>query len=265
MNTKQARHDAAVLPRIQALKAEGWSLREIAEQLQQDGVPPPRRGGQWNHSAVGRILDRAERARPEEPSPLPPPAEQTAAQAEPSAAPVEPPPTPAPQLQRIEEQLGNAEERLSARIQQSEEQLGNAMDQMDARVQDKMETIRSQVDELGTIETQLQDKVAAVRRLSTWLWLRPVAVGVAICLAVGGAGWGYLTWLEARIESQRKTLAEGRQDIAQQQATVRELEQDTWGVGFAELENGRFLILPEDTAKRWWNQGDKPAVKLPDK
>ena len=265
MTTKQARHDAAVLPRIHALKAEGRSLREIADLLQQDGVPPPRRGGQWNHSAVGRILDRAERARPEEPSPPPSPAEQTAAQAEPSAAPADPPPTPAPQFQRIEEQLEKAEERLSARIQQSEEQLGKVMDQMDARVQEKMETIKSQVNELGSIETQLQEKVAAVRRLSTWLWLRPVAVGVAICLAVGGAGWGYLTWLEARIESQRKTLAEGKQDIERQQATVRELEQDTWGVGLVEQENGRFLILPEDTAQTWWNLGDKPAVKLPDK
>ena len=127
-----------------------------------------------------------------------------------------------------------------------------------------METIETHLDKLGIIESQLQKKVAVLSRLSTWLWLRPVAVGVAICLAVGGAGWGYLIWLEARIESQRKTRAELTQDIEQQQATVRELEQDTWGVGLAELENGRFLILPEDTAQRWWNQGDKPAVKLPD-
>ena len=255
MNQKQAEHDRTVLPRIQALLAQGRSRREIAAQLQHDGVPTARRGGKWTHIAVGRILDRADRPQPEEASPPPPLPEPPPAQAEPSPAPAEPPPAPAPQLQQIEEQLGSVVDQLSARIQEREEQLGNAVDQMNARVLDK----------LGTIESQLQTQVAAVSRLSTWLWLRPVAVGVAICLAVGGAGWGYLTWLEARIESQRQTLTEGKQDIERQQATVRELKQDTWGVGLHEETDGRFLILPENTAKRWWNLGDKPAVKLPDK
>ena len=45
MNRKQAEHDRTVLPRIQELKAEGRSLRGIAEQLQRDGVPTARRGG----------------------------------------------------------------------------------------------------------------------------------------------------------------------------------------------------------------------------
>ena len=198
MNTKQARHDAAVLPRIHALKAEGRSLREIAEQLQQDGVPTARRGGQWNHSAVGRILDRAERTRPQEPSPPPPPPEQTAAQAEPPPTPAESPPAPAPPFQKIEEQLGNAEERLSARIQQSEEQLsariqereeqlsariqereehlGNAVDQMGVRVQDKIETAESQVDE----------RIDTLNWSFTRLWVRPVFLSLAICLGAPG-------------------------------------------------------------------------------
>ena len=66
MNKKQAQHDAAVLPRIHELQAEGRSLRDIAAHLQQEGVPPPRRGGRWNHSAVGRILARADHSQPEE-------------------------------------------------------------------------------------------------------------------------------------------------------------------------------------------------------
>ena len=66
MNKKQAQHDAAVLPRIQELQAEGRSLREIADRLQQEGVPPPRRGGRWTHTAVTRILNRTDHPRPEE-------------------------------------------------------------------------------------------------------------------------------------------------------------------------------------------------------
>lgn len=60
--TTQARHDAAVLPRIRDLEAAGLSLREMADQLQADGFPSPRRGSQWSHVAVIRILERADKA-----------------------------------------------------------------------------------------------------------------------------------------------------------------------------------------------------------
>ena len=61
----QARHDAAVLPRIRDLEAAGQSLREIADQLQADGFPPPRKGSRWSHIAVKRILERAGKAHPQ--------------------------------------------------------------------------------------------------------------------------------------------------------------------------------------------------------
>ena len=57
--SQQSRHDPAVLPRIRELRAEGRSLREIAAILQDEGVPPLRRGGRWNHKAVERLLARA--------------------------------------------------------------------------------------------------------------------------------------------------------------------------------------------------------------
>lgn len=57
--TAQTAHDAAVLPRIRELQAEGRSLRQIAEKLQAEGFPTPRRGKEWNHIAVSRILERA--------------------------------------------------------------------------------------------------------------------------------------------------------------------------------------------------------------
>lgn len=61
MSSKQAQalHDAAVLPTVQELWSAGWSLRRIAEHLQTEGVPAPRRGSRWSHKAVKRILDRA--------------------------------------------------------------------------------------------------------------------------------------------------------------------------------------------------------------
>ena len=53
MNRKQAEHDRTVLPRIQELKAEGRSLRGIAEQLQRDGVPRRDAGGSGRTSPSG--------------------------------------------------------------------------------------------------------------------------------------------------------------------------------------------------------------------
>ena len=83
MNSKQVQHASAPLDRIRALKAEGLSLRQIAAQLHQDGVPPPGRSSRWHHNAVDRLLARAG-ARPEEASASPP------------AAPAAPTPQPAP-------------------------------------------------------------------------------------------------------------------------------------------------------------------------
>lgn len=247
MNKKQAEHDRTVRPRIQALLAQGRSRREIAELLQQDGVPTARQGGKWTHIAVGRILARAGRPQPEEASP-------PAAQAEPSPPPTEPAPAPAPPFQKIEEQFEKAGEQLSARIQERQEQLGNAVDQMSARVQDK----------IGTAESQVDERLNTLNWSFTRLWVRPLCVSLAACLGVLLVAWGVTEAVAYRIGSQRETLAELKSDIEDQQATLRELEQQTWGVGYREVETGRFLILPEDS-KTGWTVDDKPAVKLPDK
>ena len=71
MNSNEAGHDSAALPRIQTLHAAGLSLRQIAAQLQREGIPTPA-GGQWSHKAVARILNRAKTpaaAEPDAPQP----------------------------------------------------------------------------------------------------------------------------------------------------------------------------------------------------
>ena len=66
----QARHDAATLPRIRDLEADGLSLRQIADQLQQDGIPSPGGVGKWSHIAVKRILERAAQEHPHSAGPI---------------------------------------------------------------------------------------------------------------------------------------------------------------------------------------------------
>jgi DNA-binding transcriptional MerR regulator len=43
--------------RIEALHAQGFSLREIAKQLRDENIPT-RRGGQWHASTVRSVLQR---------------------------------------------------------------------------------------------------------------------------------------------------------------------------------------------------------------
>ena len=159
----------------------------------------------------------------------PPPTKQPPAQ-------TEPPPAPPPQLQKIEDQVGSAVDQLGARLQKK----------------------------LGTVEDQMDERLDALNWSFARMWVRPVCVGLAICVGVSLPVWGYAAWLAYSIGSQREKLDALKLDIAQQQATVRELEQETWGVGYQESENGRFLVLPEGS-KRNWQVGGKPAVKLPDK
>lgn len=244
MNRKQAEHDRTVLPRIHALLAQGRSRREIAEQLQQDGVPTARRGGKWTHIAVGRILGRADRTQPQEASPAPPPAKQPPGAAEQPPSPTEQPPPPAP----AEPPPAQAE------------QLQQIVAQTDAALQQ----LSSVPNQLGTIKSQIDQRSAALNWGMMKMGLYPAAVGAALFIGGIGAALGVEQGMKYDIGSYRKERDTLKLEIEQQQATLRELEQETWGVGYHEGENGRFLILPEGS-KRNWTVDDKPAVKLPDK
>ena len=52
------RAEFAVIKQILTWKAEGQSLRTIAQRLNDMGIPP-RKGGAWSHSAVGKIAARS--------------------------------------------------------------------------------------------------------------------------------------------------------------------------------------------------------------
>ena len=58
MKAAADRFAANILPLIQPLKAEGRSLREIADVLDARGVPTTR-GGKWAPTQVAVILKRA--------------------------------------------------------------------------------------------------------------------------------------------------------------------------------------------------------------
>jgi DNA invertase Pin-like site-specific DNA recombinase len=49
--------DPLIAGRIKQERAAGWTLREIAKRLNQDGVPTAR-GGRWHASTLQRVLAR---------------------------------------------------------------------------------------------------------------------------------------------------------------------------------------------------------------
>ena len=212
MNRKQAEHDRTVLPRIQALMAQGRSRREIAAQLQQDGVPTARRGGKWTHIAVGRILGRAERTQTQEASP-------PAAQATPPPPPAEPPPAPAPARQESEAQA------------QPQAQHEAALHQLSTGYQEAMKR------EIGSIASVTAQEAKAVRHVVVRLWVWFAVGGVLLIGSLTLGTWGLAAGLTASIDSKLKERDTLKGEIAAQQATLRELEKQTWGVEYVEAGN----------------------------
>jgi Recombinase len=51
---------AAVLHRLRAMRAEGLSLQQIADRLNDEGVPTLRGTGRWQKGTIGKLLAQEE-------------------------------------------------------------------------------------------------------------------------------------------------------------------------------------------------------------
>ena len=86
-------------------------------------------------------------------------------------------------------------------------------------------------------------------------------MGVALIVGLSLGGWGIGKWLTYSIESYREERTALKREIADQQATVRQLEKQTWGVGYLETETGNFLTWPGHHEQPYRSQG-KWAARL---
>ena len=146
-------------------------------------------------------------------------------------------------------------ERIAAQRQEIEAQTVSELQQLSKSFQ------ASAQHELHTIADVMEQQSKVLSWSLSRLWLRPACVGLALMLGVSAGGWMIGQGLTYRIENYREERDKLRTEIAAQEATVRELEKKTWGVGYQETAEGRFLILPEGS-QRNWKVGDKPAVRL---
>ena len=129
-------------------------------------------------------------------------------------------------------------ERIEAQRQEIEQQTVSELKKLSKSFQ------ASAQHELSTIASVMGQQSKVLSWSLTRLWLRPACVGLALMLGLSVGGWVLGQGLTYRIESYRKERDQLRAEIAAQEATVRELEKKTWGVGYLETATGNYLTWP---------------------
>ena len=116
---------------------------------------------------------------------------------------------------------------------------------------------------LRTIERDTEEATGRMRELLVKAWLRPLIVGLSLWIGFFGGSWATMRWLAASIQNRIETRAELNRDIGDARRTLAQLEVDTWGLVFHEIEGERFVVVPDGVLARppWWVD-DRPALKL---
>ena len=146
-------------------------------------------------------------------------------------------------------------ERIAAQNQEIEQQTVSELKKLSVSCQASVQH------ELSTITNVMVQQSALVRRSFAQLLFWIVSLSLALIVSLSLGSWGLGQWLTYSIESHLKQRSALQADIAAQQATLRQIEAQTWGVGYQETETGRFLTLPA-SSETGWKLGGKPAVLL---
>ena len=147
-------------------------------------------------------------------------------------------------------------ERIAAQRQEIEAQTVSELQQLSTNYQ------KSVQHELRTIASVMAQQTKVLSWSLTRLWLRPACVGLALMLGVSAGGWVIGKGLTYSIESYRKERATLKREIAAQEATVRELEKQTWGVGYLETETGNYLTWPGHHERPYLSMDGKWVARL---
>ncbi len=116
---------------------------------------------------------------------------------------------------------------------------------------------------LRTIERDTEEATGRMRDLLLKSWLRPLVVGLSLWIGICGGSWATMHWLARSIQARIETRAELNRDIEDARRTLAQLEMDTWGIVFHEIEGERFVVVPDEAlADPPWRVDDRPALKL---
>ncbi len=116
---------------------------------------------------------------------------------------------------------------------------------------------------LSTIERDTEEATGRMRELLAKAWQRPLIVGLSLWLGFFGGSWATVRWLAGSIQDRIETRAELGRDIEDARRTLAQLEVDTWGLVFHEIEGGRFVVVPDGALDDPpWRVDGRPALKL---
>lgn len=101
------------------------------------------------------------------------------------------------------------------------------------------EAITAAIGPLKTTLGQLNQDVAALRATTFLGWLKPLWIGLVICLSMGGLVWGAISLLQAEIDSKRQDLQVLKQEISQAEQTLDGLPK---GVTLGSGEGKRYIV-----------------------
>ena len=72
-----------------------------------------------------------------------------------------------------------------------------------------------------------------------------------------------MRWLATSIQTRIETHTELGRDIGDARRTLAQLDVDTWGLVFHEIEGERFVVVPDGVLDRPpWRADGRPALKL---
>ncbi len=116
---------------------------------------------------------------------------------------------------------------------------------------------------LRSIERDTEEATGRMRELLAKAWQRPLIVGLSLWLGFFGGSWATMRWLSRSIQDRIETVSGLGRDIEDARRTLTQLEEDTWGLVFHEIEGERFVVVPDGVLARppWWVD-DRPALKL---
>ena len=116
---------------------------------------------------------------------------------------------------------------------------------------------------LRTIERDTEEATGRMRELLLKAWLRPLIVGLSLWIGFFGGSWATMRWLARSIQNRIETRVELNRDIGDARRTLAQLEVDTWGLVFHEIEGERFVVVPEGAlGDPPWRVDGRPALNL---
>ncbi len=175
--------------------------------------------------------------------------------------------------------IGDLSNKLKDRMQQDREQMEliarselehlqqslrkssqHALHTIEADIAGKAETLSSAI---ASQLHHLSIQTTSLRKSLTTVWLRTTALGICLLLGLSLGAWGLTAIMSTHISDLWQQIKKLRETETQLQATIANLEQQSWGIRLEQHENGRFIVLPPKASiEPGWTIHNRKAFKL---